>query len=135
MASCYTRISHSHEGCCILVRSGTDYMELKSLKEKSIELVMECSAIRIKSTNLIIINVYRPPSDNVEEFLMLIQTMLHEVFTENIKYEVLLSGDFNVDLTEPGRDGKLLLNIMKQFGLKPTINEATRVTVVKDDYR
>lgn len=49
MASSFCRVSSSLRGCCILMRQDMDYVELKSLKNKSKEL--ECVAINIYTLN------------------------------------------------------------------------------------
>ncbi|KAK9730908.1 hypothetical protein QE152_g14098 [Popillia japonica] len=125
MASCFSRTSKLHGGSCILVPIGTEYTELESLKEKSKELVLECSAIKIKNPNLVIINIYRPPTADTGEFLRILNVILQEV---PIETTILLSGDFNIDLAKRERVTESFLDILWSYNLHPTIDSPTRVT-------
>lgn len=127
MASSYVRKANMHGGSCLLIRSGLDYEELRSITEMSIELIIECSAIKLKKSNTIIINIYRPPLGNIDEFMLQLETILHEI-SSHLKHKIVISGDFNIDLSISDINTKLLLNMMEQFGLHPTISAPTRIT-------
>lgn len=68
VASCYVRQVRSHGGSCLFVREGIEYLERDDLRRRSVESVIECSAIEVKHSKLIIINIYRPPSGDVGVF-------------------------------------------------------------------
>lgn len=45
-----------------------EFKELVDLKEHSVESIIECSAVMLTKLFIIIINVYRPPQEDIEEF-------------------------------------------------------------------
>ena len=75
---------------------------------------------------VIIGEVYRSPSGSVTEFLETLDDVLRKVFAE--KYEVILMGDFNLDLTKLScRQPSNLLSLLISYGLAPCINIPTRI--------
>lgn len=87
----------------------------------------EVAAGMIKQENgkMIVICVYRPPKSKLEDFLVKLRDLI-----ENIRPEenVVIAGDFNIDLDVIDKNSTNFLDVMKSGGLRPTIFEPTRVT-------
>lgn len=128
VASSFCRTSNMHGGSCILLPDQTNYVELVSLKQKSKELVLECSAVSLKNIKTIIINVYRSPTGDINEFLMILDSILHEI--SSVSYTIVLSGDFNIDLGMDDKNAKKFIDLMTTYNLSQTIVHPTRVTNV-----
>ncbi len=77
-------------------------------------------SIGIKVDKLVIINVYRPPSGNVNTFLDELANLL-ESFSSN---KIVLTGDFNINFLV---NSNAIHNLCRQFGLQARINKVTRL--------
>ena len=78
-----------------------------------------------KAKQMLIANIYRPPEGNKQNFITLLKGMLTKI--ENLDLlDVIITGDFNIDvLTESNIKDNLYSN-MADFGLKQLIHEPTR---------
>ena len=92
---------------------------------------IECVCIEIlnkQSTNLILNLSYRPPQGDTPLFEKHLQDPLwrHDV----CKKEVLITGDFNINLLDFENNKKVqsFINLMFRYGIVPVINKLTRVT-------
>ncbi|KAK9711484.1 Endonuclease-reverse transcriptase [Popillia japonica] len=128
MASCYARENRIHGGSCLLVREGISFVECVDLKEKSIETVIECSAIEVIVEKLLIINIYRPPSGDIDVFLTAF-TDIMESATRKCKHNVVITGDFNINFQDKDQTNtRNFQNLLNSFNLNVTIHKPTRVT-------
>lgn len=94
LASCYRREQTSGGGSCILVAPEVRFTELITLKQMSEESILECSAKKVTKTKVTIINIYRPPSRDVQSFLRILDNILNAI--KNNKDKILLSGDYKI---------------------------------------
>lgn len=128
MASCFTRKDSIHGGSCIFVHKNVEFVEIEQLKQKSKEIILECSAVELKWQKTIIINIYRSPSGDIKEFF----SILDDILKEGSKYKthtIVVSGDFNIDFGN--KNSKELINfldIVTSYDLKITIHDPTRIT-------
>lgn len=126
LVSCYSRTNHERGGSCIFLKKDIRCSARNDLKCKSNELDLECTGIEIPSLSLIIINIYRSPRGNIENFFKILEDILT---TCNIRKKIILCGDFNINLLDTrNKNVNHFLNILKSFNLNPTIKEPTRVT-------
>lgn len=108
-----------------------EFRELVQLKQKSEELIIECSAVEIIS-KIKIINIYRPPSGDFDSFIKILEDMLTSLIKSTTDYIIILCGDFNLDLqNKKDTKVKLFLDLLSTFDLKPTINEPTRISTTE----
>ena len=92
---------------------------------------IECLCIEIlnkHSKNLILNLSYRPPQGNTTLFEKHLQDLLWR--RDIYKKEVLITGDFNINLLdfENIKKVKNFVNLMFRCGMVPVINRPTRVT-------
>lgn len=131
MASCFVRQSSIHGGSCIYVEKNVQFKELVELQQKSIELVIECSAVEITLSKTKIINIYRPPAGDFDSFINTLEEILICV-TKSNDYVTILCGDFNLNLQNKDDNRvKLFLDLLATFDLKPSINEPTRISTTE----
>ena len=128
VGSCFVRKTNIHGGRCLLVRNNILFDELVELKTKSKEFIIECSAIKIPKSNIIIINVYRSPSGDINEFMDTLEDILTDTFSKYTKYNIILCGDFNIDLLKNNEIVQNFICLLKTYNLQPTIDDPTRVT-------
>ena len=129
VANCYRNASNG--GGTLILSSNLNTVNLKERLDFKIdnnEKNFECCAIEVvcKKFPLIIVCIYRSPSGNVEEFLTKLDVCLEKLSTENKNF--ILAGDFNIDLLNENENCKSFLNIVKSFGVKLAVREATRIT-------
>jgi len=70
--------------------------------------------------NMVILNIYRPPSGNIQTFIDELGSFL-ETFSNK---DVLLMGDFNINFLE---ESHRLSNFCNQFGITAKLRKVTRV--------
>jgi hypothetical protein len=82
-----------------------------------IEGVFESVAIRLG--NVIVINIYRPPSGSRETFIQQLEVLLAS-YGHN---ELIITGDFNINFLDQNNE---IFNVCRQFGVNIKINGITR---------
>jgi len=128
LASCYHRSQNRCGGSAIYTRQHLDTLELTHLKQKSVELTIEISAVEVKSNNIIIITIYRPPSGNEKAFFEIFSSVLTSIQNKFKKNKICICGDFNIDLHRDNKTTQEFREILMSFNLKPTIFGSTRIT-------
>ena len=113
-------------GIATYLRKGLDYLALDNAISNP---DIECSLIRINrpcTKAMYIINIYRPPSGNIDNF----STHLTEIITnlENKdKSTIVKGGDFNIDFSKKNSKGVTILKkLSKRFSLEQQIKSTTR---------
>lgn len=131
MASCYMRSSTVHGGSCIFLHNNLQFRELEHLKSKSVESVIECSAVEIINAKIIIICIYHPPRADFNIFINTLEDILLSVTSKIMQNHIItVCGDFNLDIQNTlDRNVKIFLDLMTSFDLKPTISEPTRINI------
>lgn len=126
-AADFNRAEHRGGGVAIVVRQDVEYNELKDFAELSTELIAECCAIELVTENCVIINVYRPDRD-IQKFFEFFKRL-----NDKIKYyctckQIILTGDFNLDMLSKSKDYQRVINIMLECNLQQIITSPTRIT-------
>lgn len=116
-------------GICTYLKSGIIFNHLTSLNVMSSDI--ELQVIEIKNTNcrdMIVVNIYRPPSGNCDSAI----DKLRDVFLELTSFrgcrDLVILGDFNVDLLEKGHNQNLLEDLCSEFNFISNIDVPTRTT-------
>lgn len=102
-----------------------------NLKQKSIESVIECSAIVLPKNGFIVLSIYRPPLGNFDGFYNVMEDILLSLSSLRKTYStVSLCGDFNLNFKNT-TDNKVrsLIDLFSSFGLQQTIHEPTRIGI------
>lgn len=77
------------------------------------------------SSNLGVINVYKPPKSNINETVKHLQKLIDRV--QHIGLEPILTGDFNINLLKNSNQSRTLIDWATDNGLKQSVSEATRI--------
>ncbi len=79
------------------------------------------------SRRIMLVTIYKPPQvKQLVNFTTALEELLVQIQSD--KYDVILTGDMNIDLHGDSNTAFQMLNITKSVGLKQVISQATRVT-------
>ncbi|XP_048485094.1 uncharacterized protein LOC125490303 [Plutella xylostella] len=122
MAACNTRGIKSRGGSLILAHQNCKCEELEICKKMYKIDSFELCGVKDNDTNLIILCLYRTPTEkNFVEFITKLESLLEHFFSK----KVILVGDFNVDLLTNNRYKNDFLNILTCYNFRPLFDEAT----------
>nr|CAI5853961.1 unnamed protein product [Callosobruchus analis] len=126
----FSRTNHKNGGTAIIVRSTLEY-NLANLSSLSVEGHSEICGINftLDLRTVCIIVVYRPPSGDMNIFFETIVQAL--IKSSRQSDDIILCGDFNIDINKGDVNTKLLSDIFESFNLYITTKEPTRVFVNK----
>lgn len=116
-------------GAAIYLDKNVNFTRKSKINKLSVEGVFECACVECKfqGESLIIMTIYRPPKGNVREFLKKVESALDQIVNGK-KTNIVIAGDFNIELIENNDFRKQLLSVMGSFDLYQTIFENTRIT-------
>lgn len=129
LASAYCRNTLRCGGVCIFILNNVEYDANLEMSSLSVDLHFECAAIKInwKSMFFTVIVLYRSPKGSFDIFIQKLDTLLSSINCD--KENVLICGDFNVDLANDSAKGKSLLNIFTIFNFHALVHSPTRESV------
>lgn len=101
--------------------------DLHIYKKKLLESVF-VEIVKTKGKNIIIGTVYKHPTMTIDDFHIQLSKTLEKLGRE--KKQVIIMGDFNIDLIRTNSDEKVadFLNLMLSNALQPLILRPTRIT-------
>ena len=114
-------------GVCLYISNEITTKSLH-LNDLNVSLVdIGCQWIEIcheKQKNVLIGNLYRPPSGDVDQFMVYIEQCIDEIDLRN--KELIICGDVNIDtLDKKNNSTKKLVELLSQVGLVNYIKEPT----------
>ncbi|KAJ8704286.1 hypothetical protein PYW08_013010 [Mythimna loreyi] len=125
VGSCFNRQSMLRGGSLILIKNLIKFKTRKDIVALSIEHNIELSCVELDRH--IIVCVYRPPNyHNYSIFESVMEEVMAKLSTGN--KQVIVCGDFNVNILEDNTDSGRLLNLFKSFNLLNVFTEPTRTT-------
>lgn len=116
-------------GLGIYIQNDLVFKNRNELSVTCVDLeLMAIEIIRPKEKNIIIANIYRPPSGKVDQLHDILSATLTNISREGKPIYIL--GDFNMNLLDYDTEPKVhnFLNIMYENLLVPAINKPTRIT-------
>lgn len=128
-SSIYCRTS-PFGGVAIFAKSWLHTILIPGIHDNCIEKVFECTGILWRGVNIevIILSVYRPPSSNISQFIDNLEATLIRVTKLHPNAELVVCGDFNIDLLKPSNNTVLYQDILNSFGLIASVFTPTRTT-------
>jgi hypothetical protein len=115
-------------GVCILIKKNHEYNPI-DVSSFCIQGICEMAAAKILvgSSHITVVCVYRSPSDLIsvtDQFLDSLNNCLESVLRRHS--DIIVAGDFNIDLSIVDRSSKRLIDLMSSFGLRSTVFSYTR---------
>uniref|UniRef100_A0A1Y1LAR2 Reverse transcriptase domain-containing protein n=1 Tax=Photinus pyralis TaxID=7054 RepID=A0A1Y1LAR2_PHOPY len=124
VACSFCRNSFKNGGVVMLSRIDYNFKELKFCHIPCFEKDFEYVAAQYGK--LIVVCVYRSPSGNINLFFECLYSLLDSIICLNS--DVILCGDFNINLLDNTTDKNEFVNLLTSYNLKATISTPTRVT-------
>jgi len=117
-------------GVALLIRQGIIFNEIEITAVPAHETYggVFVGIPQSKGSIIVLGSVYRPPGHSVNDFNQELTILLSQL--SKSKNQVILGGDFNIDLLNTSDHGPSLdfINIMNSQSLLPVINYPTRIT-------
>lgn len=110
VAAMYCRSDMKGGGVAIYLRSGIDYKHLNVDQFCSVKNI-ELAAIILSQLNIILVSIYRSTSGDIDIFLNNLDKLL--IFLNLLKLQILISGDFNIDITDGSVTSIRFLNVLR----------------------
>ena len=128
--SVYSRQNSLHGGTMILINYeffySFQFSNITKYDSLLCEGIFEFSIIYNKTNNLCIICIYRPPSGNMTEFLVRLESLLCQL---PVSCRIALAGDFNVNYVEnESTNTRNLKSLLGSFDLRMIVKEPTRIS-------
>ena len=114
-------------GLSFFIRKGVDFRVCENMKV--VQPFMESLFIEVCRNNktYMIGLIYRVPNTNIDSFIDKVNELIEPIKN---KHEVILLGDFNIDLLQDNKYSRDFQNMLQSNYLAPTILDATRVASV-----
>ena len=126
-------IPKSGGGLCMFIKNGVDFSDTKlqhlNLSSNNIEIQIIYITNKL-CKDLIVINIYRPPTANIYEFIRTLENTI-KLCNPNDKHDVFVLGDFNVDMMSRNTNRNAMEYRLQSMGYKQLINEVTRYSTTK----
>ena len=92
-------------------------------------LITKIRSCKKFSNTVLVVNIYRSPSSNSTKFIEIFDETLSKL-RKHGKKQIILAGDFNIDLIKHERDEKSqnLIDTAASFGFAQVISRPTRIT-------
>lgn len=120
LAASYCRQHQRRGGTCILLKNGIEYKATLNLKPQ--DYSFECCGVELLDYNLHVICIYRTPDSPIETFFKELSRLLNSLRRKNI----VLCGDWNIDVMTESRFSKELLSILSNHSMINRIDVPTR---------
>lgn len=119
-------------GGTLIASSSNNAFQTRSrsdLQNENCEKHFESSAIEMRLKNrkskIVLLNLYRSPSGDIEIFLKKLEVILIRISNE--KSDFIICGDFNIDLKSKTNHKNKLMDLFKSFGGKSIVKQPTRI--------
>ena len=116
-------------GLAICIKHGTSYVTMDESPSTNSGADIECQTVKINrkcTKSMYIINVYRPPTGNLDTMYTALSDLLSNLNNIN-NATVVVGGDFNIDFNKHKSQGALLMKrLSKRFSLEFLITDPTR---------
>lgn len=129
VTSKFNRSIHGGGGVCVFLKNNIPFIERKDISDLSIEFVFEVCATEILHLNMLIVVIYWPNSQrNPNIFYEKLENLLQIIVTKDVTKNVVIGGDFNVNVLEKSALSISLINLLISYNFQQLVNEPTRIT-------
>jgi hypothetical protein len=127
LANSFCRSTNIHGGVAIFIKNGIKSKRIPSIDSISTEFDCELAAVELTDYRTVIISAYHspPPNGSFESFIDKMQVALSECRNMN---NIVLAGDFNIDLLQKTTISDIFIDLCECFGIKPLFLIATRLS-------
>lgn len=125
--SAYCRTTHIHGGVLIMVNNkfcGKTINVEEFCSEKDIELC----AVHLPEIKMVVVAVYRSPTGSENIFFENLSIVLQKIMINYRDNNILVAGDYNIDVLKHSPNVERLLETMSQANLYGAFSEPSRIT-------
>lgn len=126
-AASYCRRSRSGGGVCIILEDHIECIECCDIGDMTIEYCLEVCACKLPKQNLIIVTLYWNRREE-EVFISQLKQIMHFINNKYKKFNVIIGGDFNLNILENSTKTNNLINLMLEYKFVQHIKEPTRIS-------
>lgn len=126
LCSSFCRPKRKHGGVAIYCKQSFNVRKISLCDEFSVSNVFECCGVEIMGSDIVLMSVYHPPSEDNSVFLKQLSNLL-DMFINKNKF-IIIGGDFNIDFNVSSSMLSDLTNIFSYNNMCRLIYNPTRVT-------
>lgn len=127
IASSYCRVNYAGGSVCILLPENTEFIERKDFEKFSVEYVIELCAVELYNENILLISVYWNGREK-DIFNRQLKLLLTHINNNYRHCNVVLGGDFNINVLVNDTQSNDLLNVMLEYNFAQHVRKPTRLT-------
>lgn len=127
IAASYCRSNRGGGGVCILLEEHKEYIEKSDITAMSLEYILEVCAIEISNEGLLLVTMYwNRREENL--FYNQLNQILAYINNKYTKLNVVIGGDFNINILTKNSKVNTLLNLMSEYKYTQHIKQPTHIT-------
>ena len=131
LSASYSRKIQRRGGTCILSKKMFHSVELKEVRNFSVEKHFEVCGIEIKKLHLIVLCLYRTPNSNISIFFDKLDKLLTKL--EYKKCKIVLAFDFNINFFRTDNTTTKFNELVSNYGMQCHIHVPTRLNTCIDN--
>lgn len=119
---------HSRQGggICIYVHNSINHQPHTSSWVTNTDIeVIYITLLPSHGRRIFLLNAYRPPNGNLDRAIEIVKQILLALNDRHCN-DIVLTGDFNVDMLRPSPNQRLMKEFSDELGLQQIIDNATR---------
>lgn len=128
IAASYCRENRGGGGVCILIEEQKNCIERCDITNLSLEYILEVCATEIPNENILLVAMYWNRREEVTFYSQLNHILTH-ITKKYSKYNIILGGDFNIDILKNNLYTNTFLDLMSQYGYKQHVKQPTHITL------
>lgn len=127
IAASYCRRTRGGGGVSILLQDHIYFKEIYEIRDMSIEYCIEICAIELPKENILILIIYWNRREE-DLFIRQLKQVMQYIIKKYKKFNVILGGDFNINILENNSKTSSFLDLMLEYKFKQLIKEPTRIS-------
>lgn len=119
------QIKNISGGSLIFLKSDLLFKQRKDIENLSVEFVIEISATELSDFKIVIVTMYRPPSDDIKIFYDRITAML-DILNREENNKIIVMRDFNISVLDITKQRDTFVDIFNSYNMQFLFSEASR---------
>jgi exonuclease III len=126
LAANYTRNSLKCGGVCIFIRDNIQFSQVDTIQYcKDQDLEIAAIKLKLETTNVIVLCLYRAPVGNFVYFINRLDDLLHSLHSPKLRF--IICGDFKTNFSETNSRKSELEQMLLIYNLIGTVQFPTRI--------
>lgn len=125
IVSNFCRKDYLHGGVLIIAHKKHETEDITPTIGPSKEIDFEVCGVRVTSTNMVILSIYRSPRGDINIFLQKMELTLNKIYSMH-NCKIILMGDFNINFMEVSRSRTLFTQLMSSYNITAVFEAPSR---------